>query len=180
MPRRRRRTSKTSLLLLPEMKDVPAQPEELGPRNILGCSVSKEPCQPLEPKWLAPIPLDLDGGQGGSKSDLGFLLACTLHFPKLCPSFPPWFPPTMASWQGPGLKCPFHRSENKEPLSTWESDWEPTHRCNKKETELCFKSSQTEGVRNWGQPTSFCTQQSLRLYISNLKEKKNKTKNTTR
>ena len=77
------------------MKDVPAQPGELGLEIVWDAVSVKNHASASGTKVAGTNPLDLDGGQGGSKSDLEFLLVCTLHFPKLLPSFPPWFPPTM-------------------------------------------------------------------------------------
>ena len=91
----RRRTSKTSLLLLPEMKDMPAQREELGLEIVWDTVSVKNHASASGTKVASTNPLDLDGHQGGSKSDLEFLLVCTLHFPTLLSSFLPWFPPTV-------------------------------------------------------------------------------------
>lgn len=45
LPKKRRRNSKTFPVLLPEMKDVPAQGEEPGREvGLGGCGVHKEPC----------------------------------------------------------------------------------------------------------------------------------------
>ena len=71
-----------------------------GTQNSLGYSVSKEPCVSLR-------------NQGAWHQSLGPRWASTASI------LPALVPTNSASWQGPGLKCPFHRSENKEPLSTW-------------------------------------------------------------
>lgn len=57
-----------------------------------------------------------------------------------------------ASWQGPGLKCPFHRSKNKEPLDTsrLETNSQMQQGGFTLETEWCFKPHQAEANQEAG------------------------------